>query len=168
MKLTGKKIEDYFKSIDLIESLLLELKFNERKKELKLVFDVPPSYSSDKNSNTIDHDKEWVMYVFKDISNYERIKGTDLLLSQNLNNYLLKRNKRNKVVHFFHVSSTENSCLAEIDFGDFGIVKLEFTILCISILYGKARREPTTWSYIDVLSGNLIDYYDPFWNGSEQ
>ena len=168
MKLTGIKIEDYFKSIDLVESLLIEFVFKERENEVELVLDVARDYSDYSRTNILDYDKEWIKYVFKYISRYDRKRGTDLMLIENLNDYLLKRDKRNKVIYFLKAKSEGNSCLIEIDFGDFGIAKIEFSELSVSILYGKARKDAPVGSYIDALSGKLIEYYDPFRKGPDQ
>jgi len=162
MILTGKEIEDYFKTIDLVESLLLEFVYYEKKKELVLVLDVPGDYSDDDKTNFPEYEKVWIKIRFKDIIGYKRIKGTDELMHEKLNNYLLKRDRRNKVIHFLEIIYKGNSCVIEIDFGDFGIAKLEFTTLSVSILYGKAEKDPPGWRYVNALSGKRIDYYDPF------
>lgn len=168
MKLINQDIETYFKEIDLTESLLLEYFYVEDRKELRLVFDIPRVFLNE-NANLFIYDKEWVEYVFSNVDNYRRKKGTDTAMWENLNNYLLKRDRRNKVLHYLEVIYNGANSTAEIDFGDFGTVWFQFTEVTITALYGKALQIAiNTWQYTDALSGKPIDYYDPFKNGPDQ
>jgi hypothetical protein len=162
MKFTGKEIEEYFQSIDLMESLVLEFEFKEKRNQLELVLDVPRDAVQDNKANIPVYDKAWMKFVFSGIISYRRLKGTETLLLKNLNDYSLKREHRNKVIHFLDVKSIDESCRLEVDFGDFGIAKLKFTEVNVSVRYGKAKKELQGWSYVDAVSGTAVEYFDPF------
>ena len=163
------KVGEYFHGKDfvdndLLESLLLNLIKNEKKRELHLVLDIrrTPDFYAYLQTNVINKDKKRLFYhfVFTDISDFS-VKGRSFTSNNavvcckenrsggELQDYTVKRQPYLNIILKF---DSDNEC------------SFSFERTLLEQRCGRAvkRENEEVWDYVDVATDEKFNFYDPF------